>query len=41
MEGDRLKRLRAAVCGVAVNGVPYGTAVIRNVGAWAVKFAGP
>ena len=40
MEGDRLKRLRAAVNGVAVNGVPYGTAVIRNVGAWAVRLTG-
>ena len=39
-DGGRSKRLRAAVNGVAVNGVPYGTAVIRNVGAWAVKFAG-
>ena len=39
-EGGRAKRLRAAVNGVAVNGVPHGTAVIRNVGAWAVKFTG-
>jgi len=30
--------LRAAVNGVVVNGVPHGTAVMRNVGAWAVKF---
>ena len=38
-EGDRSKRLRAAVNGVVVNGVPHGTAVMRNVGAWAVRFA--
>ena len=37
-EGGRSKRLRAAVNGVVVNGVPHGTAVMRNVGAWAVKF---
>lgn len=39
-DGGRSKRLRVAVNGVAVNGVPHGTAVMRNVGAWAVKFVG-
>ena len=39
-DGDRTRKLKANVSGVVVNGVPYGTAVIRNVGAWAVKFVG-
>ena len=38
--GDRTRKLKANVSGVVVDGVPYGTAVIRNVGAWAVKFVG-
>ena len=39
-DGDRTRKLKANVSGVVVDGVPYGTAVIRNVGAWAVKFVG-
>ena len=39
-DDGKSKRLRAAMKGVVVNGVPYGTAVIPNVGAWAVRFAG-
>ena len=39
-DNGKSKRLRAAMTGVVVNGVPYGTAVIRNVGAWAVRFVG-
>ena len=38
--GDKTKKLKAQVSGVVVDGVPHGTAVIKNVGAWAVKFAG-
>ena len=39
-DGDRTRKLKANVSGVVVDGMPYGTAVIRNVGAWAVKFVG-
>ena len=39
-DGDRLRKLKANVSGVVVDGVPYGTAVIRNVGTWAVKLVG-
>ena len=39
-DGDRTRKLKANVSGVVVDGVPYGTAVIRNIGAWAVKFVG-
>ena len=39
-DGGKIRKLKANVSGVVVDGVPYGTAVIRNVGAWAVKFAG-
>ena len=37
-DGGRTRKLKANVSGVVVDGVPYGTAVIRNVGAWAVEF---
>ena len=37
-DGGRTRKLKANVSGVVVNGVAYGTAVIRNVGAWAVEF---
>lgn len=30
----------ATLSGVVVNGVPYGTAVIRGVGSWAIKLVG-
>ena len=39
-DGGKTRKLKANVSGVVVDGVPYGTAVIRNVGAWAVKFVG-
>ena len=39
-DGGRRKKLKATVSGVVVNGVPYGAAVMRNVGAWAVKLVG-
>ena len=39
-DGGKTKKLKANVSGVVVDGVPYGTAVIRNVGSWAVKFVG-
>ena len=39
-DGARPRKLRANVSGVVINGVPYGTAVIRNVATWALKLAG-
>ncbi len=39
-DGARPRKLRANVSGAVVNGVPYGTAVIRNVATWALKLAG-
>ena len=39
-DGARPKKIRANVSGVVINGVPYGTAVIRNVATWALKLAG-
>ena len=38
--GQRVKKLKAKVNGVVIDGVPYGTAVIKNIGGWAIKFAG-
>ena len=35
--GGKRKKVKARVGGVVVNGVPYGTAVMPRVGAWAVK----
>ena len=35
------KKIKGTLTGVVVNGVPYGTLVIRNVGSWAVLFSGP
>ena len=40
LDGGKPKKLKATVSGVVVNGVPYGTAVIKNVGSWAIKFTG-
>lgn len=40
LDGGKPKKLKATVSGVIVNGVPYGTAVIKNVGSWAIKFTG-
>ena len=40
MNGGRVKKVKANVSGAVVNGVPYGTAVIRNVGTWPVKLVG-
>ena len=37
-DGGKTRKLKANVSGVVVDGVPYGTAVIRNIGAWAVEF---
>ncbi len=39
-DGTRPRKLRVNVSGAVVNGVPYGTAVIRNVATWALKLAG-
>ena len=39
-DGGKTKKLRANVSGVVIDGVPYGTAVIRRIGVWPVKLAG-
>ena len=36
--GDKQKKIRATVGGVVVNGVPCGTAILKNVGSWRIKF---
>ncbi len=40
LDGGKPKKLKATVSGVVVDGVPYGTAVIKNVGSWAIKLTG-
>ena len=39
-DGVKTKKLKANVSGVVIDGVPYGTAVIRSIGVWPVKLAG-
>ena len=39
-DGGKTRKLKANVSGVVVDGVPYGTAVIRAVGTWAVRLLG-
>ncbi len=38
--GERIKRMKAKVSGVVVDGVPHGTAVIKYKASWPVKLAG-
>lgn len=38
--GERIRKLKAKVMGVVVDGVPYGTAVIKDKASWSVKLAG-
>ena len=40
LENGKTKKLRATVAGVVVNGVPYGTAVVKGVGSLPIKFVG-
>ena len=39
-KNGRTGKMRVAVSGVVIGGVPHGTAVIKNVVSWPVKFAG-
>ena len=39
-DGGKVKKVKATVSGVVVDDVPYGTVEIKNIGTWAVKFAG-
>ena len=39
-QGERIRKLKAKVTGVVVDGVPYGTAVITNKASWSVQLAG-
>lgn len=36
--GDKQKKIRVTVGGVVVNGVPCGTAILKNVGSWRLRF---
>ena len=38
--GELVRKVKAKVMGVVVDGVPYGTAVIKDKASWSVKFAG-
>ena len=40
LEGGKPKKLRAAVSGVVVDGVGYGTAVFKGIGSLPIKFTG-
>ena len=40
LENGRQKKVKATISGVVVDGVPYGTAVIKGVGSWAIKLTG-
>jgi hypothetical protein len=37
IEKGKLKKHKATVTGVLINGIGYGTATIKKVGTWAVK----
>ena len=39
-DGGKVKKVKATVSVVVVDDVPYGTVEIKNIGTWAVKFAG-
>ena len=38
--GELVRKVKAKVKGVVVDGVPYGTAVIKDKASWSVKLAG-
>ena len=40
LDNGRQKKVKATISGVVVDGVPYGTAIIKGVGSWAIKFVG-
>ena len=37
--GERIRKKKAKVSGIVVDGVPYGTAVIKDTASWSVKLA--
>ena len=39
-QGERIRKLKAKVFGVVVDGVPYGTAIIVNKASWSIQLAG-